>query len=126
MKTLRYLLIILGMASFLSVQAQGIAQMPSSSFRSTSTMVGSGSTLPTAAHTGVRVTGTMVGTYDDASYASRSNRPRRIGGNTSGGSGDREDPYEDPLGDAILPLMMMALAFCGVVYLRRKKRTLNG
>ena len=26
-----------------------------------------------------------------------------------------------PLGDAVLPLMIMALAFCGVVYLRRKK-----
>ena len=121
MKTLRYLLIILGMASFLSVQAQGVAQMPSSSFRSTSTMVGSGSTLPVAAHTGVRVTGAKVGTYADASYASQSNRPRRIGGNTSGGSGDREDPYEDPIGDAVLPLMLMAMLFAGGVYWRRKR-----
>ena len=120
MKKIKYLLIILGMASFLSVQAQGIAQMPSTPFRSTSTMVGSGSTLPVAAHTGVRVTGAKVGTYADASYASQSSRPRRIGGNTSGGSEYREDPFEDPIGDAVLPLMLMAMLFAGGVYWRKK------
>ena len=26
-----------------------------------------------------------------------------------------------PVGDAVLPLMLMALAFCGVIYLRRRK-----
>ncbi len=121
MKTLRYLLIILGMASFLSVQAQGIAQMPTTPFRSTSTMVGSGSTLPVAANTGVRVTSTKVGTYADASYASQSSRPRRIGGNTSGGSEYREDPFEDPIGDAVLPLMLMLGAYGVLVYFRRKR-----
>ena len=121
MKKIKYLLIILGMASFLSVQAQGIAQMPTTPFRSTSTMVGSGSTLPVAAHTGVRVTGAKVGTYADASYASQSSRPRRIGGNTSGGSENREDPFEDPIGDAVLPLMLMAMLFAGGVYWRRKR-----
>ena len=35
---------------------------------------------------------------------------------TSGTGGNQQ-----PLGDAVLPLMIMALAFCGVVYLRRKK-----
>jgi hypothetical protein len=121
MKTLRYLLIILGMASFLSVQAQGIAQMPTTPFRSTSTMVGSGSTLPVAANTGVQVTGTKVGTYADASYASQSSRPRRIGGNTSGGSEYREDPFVDPIGDAVLPLMLMLGAYGVLVYFRRKR-----
>ena len=28
---------------------------------------------------------------------------------------------KQPIGDAVLPLMIMALAFCGVVYLRRRK-----
>lgn len=121
MKKIKYLLIILGMASFLSVQAQGIAQMQTTPFRSTSTMVGSGSTLPVAAHTGVRVTGATVGTYADASYASQSSRPRRIGGNTSGGSEYREDPFVDPIGDAVLPLMLMAMLFAGGVYWRRKR-----
>ena len=119
--TLRYLLILIGLVSVLSVQAQGIAQMPTTPFRSTSTMVGSGSTLPVAAHTGVRVTGTKVGTYADASYASQSSRPRRIGGNTEGGSGDREDPYKDPIGDAMLPLMLMAMLFAGVIAVRKKR-----
>ena len=35
--------------------------------------------------------------------------------------GTEEEFIEQPLGDAVLPLMIMALAFCGVVYLRRKK-----
>ena len=131
MKKIKYLLIILGMASFLSVQAQGIAQMPTTPFRSTSTMVGSGSTLPVAAHTGVRVTGATVGTYADASYASRSSRPRRVesdgfadGDNTSGqGDSGAPDLPGDlvPIGDAVLPLLLMAMLFAGGVYWRRKR-----
>ena len=129
MKKIKYLLIILGMASFLSVQAQGIAQMPTTPFRSTSTMVGSGSTLPTAAHTGVRVTGTTVGTYADASYASRSSRPRRVGENEGWGS---ETPTEmeeppSPIGDAVLPLMLCACAyFIWRATRKRRVKTLNG
>ena len=30
---------------------------------------------------------------------------------------------EFPVGDALLPLLLMAVAFCGVVYLRRRKST---
>lgn len=132
MKALRYLLIILGMVSVLSVQAQGVAQMQTTPFRSTSTMVGSGSTLPVAAHSGVRVTGATVGTYADASYASRSSRPRRVGegegfadGDVTPGQGDSGDPGLPgdivPIGDAVLPLMLMALAFGAVVAVRRRK-----
>lgn len=52
---------------------------------------------------------------------------------TRSGSGPRKLPgmpdnseYQDntPLGDAVLPLMLMALAFCGIVALRRR-RALN-
>ncbi|MBR2168466.1 MAG: hypothetical protein IKQ50_06455 [Paludibacteraceae bacterium] len=124
MKKIKYLLIILGMASFLSVQAQGIAQMPTSNFRSTSTMVGSGSTLPTAAHTGVRVTGATVGTYADASYASRSSRPRRVGEN-EGTVGEDEYTYIAdlglPIGDALIPLMLFACAY--FIWRRRMVRS---
>ena len=28
---------------------------------------------------------------------------------------------EFPLGDAVLPLMLMAISFCGIIYLRRQK-----
>ena len=95
-------------------------QMPTATMGSTgSTMMRSGSTLPMAAVSGVYTT-------DNHSRAPR----RRISGSGSGtgGNGAEEttNPFEDPIGDAMLPLMLMALAFCGVVYLRRKKRTLNG
>ena len=49
---------------------------------------------------------------------------------TRSGSGPRKLPgmpdnseYQDntPIGDAVLPLMLMALAFGGVIYLRRRK-----
>ena len=124
MKKIKYLLIILGMASFLSVQAQGIAQMPTTPFRSTSTMVGSGSTLPVAAHSGVRVTGATVGTYADASYAPRSSRPRRVGENEGTENEDENTHIGDPglpIGDAVLPLMLMLGAYGVLVYFRRKR-----
>lgn len=124
MKKIKYLLIILGLASFLSVQAQGLAQMPSSSFRSTSTMVGSGSTLPAAANTGVRVTGPKVGTYSSASYAAHSSRPRRVGEDDGTENEDENPNIGDPgipIGDAVWPLMVMAMLFAGGVYWRRKR-----
>lgn len=149
MKTLRYLLIVIGVLSVVSVaaatfgttyqpQRRGIqytrhyAEMPTLAMGSTgSVMMKSGSALPIAA-----VSGTT--TADD--YAPSG--PRRAkkedpdpsnpfynettGENENiGGTGNPNEPGT-PIGDAILPLMVMALAFCGVVYLRRKKRTLNG
>lgn len=34
---------------------------------------------------------------------------------------ERNDDGNTPLGDAVLPLLMMSLAFCGYLYLRRKR-----
>ena len=44
----------------------------------------------------------------------------RKGFDTGGETGQSE---EYPIGDAVLPWMLMAVAFCGVVYLRRRKST---
>ena len=45
--------------------------------------------------------------------------PRRAG---DWGQGlDEYGQGPSPIGDALLPLMLMAVAFCGVVYLRRRK-----
>ena len=42
--------------------------------------------------------------------------PRRVD------QGNKPDgPFEDPIGDAVLPLTLLALAFCGVIYFRRRK-----
>ena len=127
MKTLRYLLIVIAMAGFLNVQAQGLAQQPQAQMQSTSVMQGAGSTLPQAAVTGTMVTGTTPGTYTPANTPSGR---RKVGsgggggGSSEGGPDDREDPYKDPLGDVLWP-MMLAAAVYGVwcmVYKRRKRR----
>lgn len=110
MKALRYLLIVIAMVSFLGVNAQGLAQRPEIKMQSTSGMVYSGSTLPSAAADGTVLTGATVGTYTPASTSG----PRRIGGgNSGGGSGpaNPDDPYATPIGDAALPLMMLAAAY---------------
>ena len=142
MKKLGYLLMMLMMLVGLSLNAQTYGkpyrspyagqknvsgvyqQMPSVSMRSTSTLYSSGSTLPQAA---------ITGTYT----ADEMNAPARIGPKRVGGSGfadddddnptdkDNEDPNDPgdtvPLGDAVLPLLLCAFAFCGVVYMRKRK-----
>lgn len=140
MKTLRYLLIVIGVLSVMSVAAatfgttyqpqrrgiqysQHYAEMPTLTMSSTgSVMMKSGSALPMAAVSGIT-------TADDyaPSGPRRAKRDVGGGGTTENDDPDPENPGEPmPLGDVLWPLMVMALAFCGVVYLRRKKRTLNG
>lgn len=81
---------------------------PSACFKSTSTISGSGSTLPCAAETGVCTT---IG--DETSrYGSG---PRRVGGWDDNNAGD---PGAVPLGDAVLPLLLLAAGYA--IYLRRK------
>jgi hypothetical protein len=87
-----------------------------------SVMMKSGSALPMAAVSGIT-------TADDYAPAGPRRAKRDVG---DGETTENEDPDPDnpgepaPIGDVLWPLMLMALAFCGVVYLRRKKRTLNG
>ena len=121
MKALRYLLIVIAMVSFLSVNAQTLAQMPKAQMKSTSGMVFSGSQLPSAAVRGTYVTGTVVGTYNPA--------------NASGPNRAKKDDYEDdeeperpgepaPLGDAAMPLALLALAYLIVRIVRARRRAL--
>jgi hypothetical protein len=140
MKTLRYLLIVIGVLSVVSVAAatfgttyqpqrrgiqysQHYAEMPTLTMSSTgSVMMKSGSALPMAAVSGIT-------TADDYAPSGPRRAKRDVG---DGETTENEDPNPDnpgepaPIGDVLWPLMLMALAFCGVVYLRRKKRTLNG
>lgn len=139
MKTLRYLLIVIGVLSVVSVAAatfgttyqpqrrgiqysQHYAEMPTLTMSSTgSVMMKSGSALPMAA-----VSGTT--TAEDYAPSGPRRAKRDVGdGEATEGDEDPDNPGEPaPIGDVLWPLMLMALAFCGVVYLRRKKRTLNG
>ena len=84
------------------------ANAPATRFKSTSTIYDSGSSLPCAAETGVYTT---VG--DEAPRSGSG--PRRVGGWDDNNAGD---PGAVPLGDAVLPLLLLAAAYG--IYLRRK------
>ena len=98
--------------------------MPNASFRSTSTMVPTGSVYSsnpmlsadgTAAYNGVPTPGPRKMRMEEGDDEITITTPGQ------GGS-------QAPLGDALIPLMIMALAFAGYIYLKRKKQnksTLN-
>lgn len=124
MKTLRYLLMSLAIVSVLSISAQEPAQdwgkEPESRMQSTSAMAGSGSTLPSAAVTGVSTT-----------YGSNNapSGPRKIGGGNSGGGDGPTNPddiWSTPLGDAMLLLALLAITYgAGCMVYKRRKRSAN-
>ena len=112
--TLRYLLIavILSTASLLSVAnatAQSLAQLPDNEMRSTSVLPASGSNLPQAAVEGITTT------------EDESGNPNKVGPHKASRPGDWDNPYDNPIGDAALPLMIMALIY-GAIMLARKRR----
>lgn len=128
MKALRYLLIVMGLMSVLSISAQALAQQPQAQMQSTSIMAGSGSQLPSAAVQGTYVTGTTIGTYSPANVNGphRAKKEDNPGGgfNPGGGEpgpGDNTEPWEDPIGDAGWPLAMLAAAYA-LLRLWRKRR----
>ena len=123
--TLRYLLMVVAMVSVLSVRAQSTAQLPEAQMQSTSVMVSSGSTLPQAATTGAYVTGSTVGSYSPARM--QSGRPGSIRRGTSDEDGgdtppsDPQGPNENPIGDAVWPLLALAAAYAVLRVYRRKR-----
>jgi len=128
MKALRYLLIVMGLMSVLSISAQALAQEPQAQMQSTSIMAGSGSQLPSAAAQGTYVTGTTIGTYNPANVNGphRAKKEDNPGGgfNPGGGEpgpGDNSEPWEDPLGDVMWPLLALAAAYALLRVYRRKR-----
>ena len=128
MKALRYLLIVMGLMSVLSISAQALAQQPEVYMQSTSGMVYSGSQLPSAAAQGTYVTGTTIGTYNPANVNGphRAKKEDNPGGgfNPGGGEpgpGDNSEPWEDPLGNVMWPLVLMALSYMAVRTARKRK-----
>ena len=97
-------------------------EQPNAAFQSTSTMTGSGSSY--SANPTLNSDGTAA--YSNASYSTSSKSgPRRAkmeGDDEWGTNQEHKDVDEgSPLGDAVLPLLLMAFAFCGYLYLRRKR-----
>ncbi len=90
------------------------AEQPNAAFQSTSTLSGSGSSY--SANPTLNSDGTA--TYQNAAP---SKVPAGSGPHKSGPINPGPDPKEGPLGDTLLPLLFMSLAFCGYLYLRRKR-----
>ena len=99
---------------------RGLHTMPSAAFQSTSTMSGSGSSYSS---------NPMLNSDGTAAYNDGASSPAKA----PGGPHRAPDPISldddipeggglyTPLGDAALPLLLMSLAFCGYIYLRRKR-----
>lgn len=121
---------VLVVAIVLPTKAQISGQMstPVIAFRSTSMMAGSGSAYSSSP---------MLTENGLATYSGAPSGPRREGAGTPGkpttpGAGEKENQF--PLGDGVLPMMLLLGAYCGFVALRRRKHvkmvslqeTLNG
>ena len=91
----------------------------------TSTMQTSGSAYSSQV-TAVGATAAPSEATTTSSYApGRPGNIRRtevnIGDFDGTGDPDAGQSSQSPIGDAVLPLTLMALAFCGVIYFRRRK-----
>ena len=87
-------------------------------WQSTSTLQGTGSNYaPQVTAVGATAVSSMATTTEIYSPAKAPGGPRK-GFDTGAEHGQSE---EFPIGDAVLPLLLMSLAFAGVVYSRRKK-----
>ena len=114
MKTMKQLLIVIGLVSLLNLLAQDIYALPEAHMYSTSAMVGCGSSLPQAAVTGTHTT------YDESDNSAFSGPKRVIA------DGDEKDKENDgwkepgvPLGDALLPLLILAAGY--MLFVARKR-----
>ena len=86
-------------------------------WQSTSVMQGSGSTYsPQVTEVGATSVVSEATTTESYSPAKAPSGPRKTLIN-----GPESDKGPSPIGDAVLPMMLMAMLFAGVVYTRRKK-----
>ena len=83
-----------------------VASVPAAEFRSTSTMPSAGSSLSVASSAGVII--------DEQGNTQMTSGPKRVNPNQK-----PADPFL-PLGDAVLPLLLLAAGYA--IYLRRKNR----
>ena len=96
-----------------------LTHQPTTQMQSTSVMPSTGSSLPISAVSGVSTT--------EGNNSCGMTGPRRIGGGNSGGGDDgpedNEDPWKTPLGDALLPLLLLASGYG--FFIARKRRALK-
>lgn len=109
MKTMKYILIVIGLVSILTIKAETWSEQPKASMHSTSTMPLSGSNLPQAASVGVSTT------YDNEAPEPSITTQRRA----------RPDDWVDPqpLTDAVPCLLLLAAAYALRVARKRHQTT---
>lgn len=110
------ILVVMVVAFALPTMTQNYeAQQPTATFQSTSTFTGSGSTYSS------NPTINENGTASTPSYAPGRPGNVRTTGTPPTPENDPNDPGNVPVGDAVLPLLLMAAAFAGVTYIRKRK-----
>ncbi len=128
MRRLRYILVVAALLSVMSASAHMFdeqwGKMPVAEMHSTSAMAYSGSRLPQAAATGV-----TLASVQDVESSTRPYRPGHIRRVIDGDDENEKpegwvDPFKDPLGDVLWPLMCLALAY-GVYLKCRKKKEIS-
>ena len=92
------------------------SNLPRHIFQSTSIMPPSGTQLPMAAESGVQMS------WTNPNMSQSPYRPRKAG------EFDEEDEPQQPadpfpMGDALIPLALLALGYVLVLYLRRRRRS---
>lgn len=116
MKTRVYIIALL---SLLSIAAHAVTYNPAQEWKSTSPMMMSGSALsPQVTEVGAEYAASVATTTETYSPNKAPSGPRR-----EKILGPQDDPANQfPIGDAVLPLTLMAVAFAAVVALRRKQK----
>ena len=119
MKTKLYIIAIL---SVMSIAGYAVSYSPMQGMQSTSSMRTSGSVYtPQVTEVGAAYAASEATTTESYSPNKAPSGPKRdkiLGPDT--------DPAnESPIGDAVLPMLLCAAVFCGVIMLRRKRSALK-
>ena len=111
-------------AFVLPTMAQNNQEQLNVQFQSTSTLQGSGSVL--SSQPMLNADGTAA--YNPAEASTPGKNIRRAKKDDEWGSnqeGGITNDNSSPLGDAVVPMLLCAAVFCGVIALRRKRSALN-
>ena len=121
----RMMILAVGMLMVCLLPLTSNAQPKQQDWQSTSTMQMSGSAYTSQVKEvgATTVVDAPISAVSSNPKAGRGIRMTDYGENEEINKEDNQDP-QFPLGDAVLPLMLMALAYCGIVFFRRK-RALN-
>ena len=115
----RMILFAVGMLMACLLPQAALAQQE---WQSTSTMQGSGSAYSSQV-TAVGATGVATMGATSSAPANAPSRPRRISDFDNSPTDGNQDTEHSPLGDAVLPLLLMAAGFGLYTALRRRKET---